>query len=206
MWPVVGADGGACWFGHDDNLEEDPPCRDVAATSCRVVVATAWDGLAGRVRRLERIVEQIGCVLVPQITKGDVDGFVGEQIGAVPVPQIWEPIGEVVQLSPQERVQNCMPEQIVGVPVPQLMEAVVEVTPQERVQNRFPEKIVGVPCASDHGGSRGSFSSYTTGTRAGSYAGADYRPPCASDYGGSCGSCAFYTTAARAESSSEALR
>ena len=23
----------ACWFAHDDDLEEDPPCRDVAATS-----------------------------------------------------------------------------------------------------------------------------------------------------------------------------
>ena len=52
-----------CWFGHDDDLEEDPPCRDVAATSCRVVAATAVDGLAGRVRRLERIMEQIGVCL-----------------------------------------------------------------------------------------------------------------------------------------------
>ena len=57
-----------------------------------------------RVTRLERVVEQIGSVLVPQITKRDVEGFqqnrVGEQIGAVPVPQNWEPTGEVVQLSP----------------------------------------------------------------------------------------------------------
>ena len=109
---------GACWFGHDD-LEGFPLCRDVAATSL--------DGLAGRVRRFERIVEQIG---------------------AVPVPQIGEPIGEVVQLSPQERVQNCTPEQIVGVPVPQLMEAVVEVfppTPQECVQGRLQEQIMDLP-------------------------------------------------------------
>ena len=71
---------GRYWFGHDD-LEEDPPCRDVAASSCRVDAATASLGLAGRVRRLERIVEQIGGLLVPQALKGDVDGLVGEQIG-----------------------------------------------------------------------------------------------------------------------------
>ena len=86
---------------------------------------------------------------MPQIMKGDVDGFlqnrVGEQIGAVPVPQIWEPIGEVVQLSPQERAQNCTPEQISGVPVPQIMEAVVEVFPQECVQSRLPEQIMDFP-------------------------------------------------------------
>ena len=85
--------------------------------------------------------EQIGGVLVPQILKGDVEGFqqnsVVEQIVGAPAPQNWEPIGE--------RVQNCFPEQIVGIPVPQLMEAVVEVTPQERVQNRTPELIVDVP-------------------------------------------------------------
>ena len=47
-----------------------------------------------------------------------------------------------------ERVQNRTPEQIVDVPVPQLMEAIVEVlpsSPQERVQNRTPEQIVDVP-------------------------------------------------------------
>ena len=83
---------GSYWFEHDDDLKVDPPCRDVAATSCCVVAATASVELEGRVRRLERIVEQMGSVLVPQIMKGDVDGFVGQQIGAVPVPQIWEPI------------------------------------------------------------------------------------------------------------------
>ena len=56
---------GRCWFGLDDDLGQDPPCRDVAATSCRVVAATASVELAGRVRRLERIVEQIGDVRVP---------------------------------------------------------------------------------------------------------------------------------------------
>ena len=144
---------GRCWFGHDD-LEGDPPCRDVAATSCRVDAATASHGLAGRVRRLERFVEQVGGVREPQILKGDVDGFVGEQIAAVPVPQIWEPIGEVVQLSQRERVQNRMPEQVVDLPsdygggftewimdstMPQIMEDGLPAVPQECVQNRTPE-------------------------------------------------------------------
>ena len=91
--------------------------------------------------------EQIGGVLVPQIMKWDVDGFqdrVGEQIVAVPVHQFWEPFSEVIQISPQERVQNCMPEQIMDSSVP-LMEAVSKVTLQERVQNPFPEQSVGVP-------------------------------------------------------------
>ena len=118
----------ACWYSHDDDPVEDPPCRVDAATSSDLLV---------RVRRLERIVEQIGGVLVPQILKGDVEGFqqnaVVEQIVGAPAPQTWEPIGE--------RVQNVFPEQIVGIPVPQLMEAVVEVTPQERVQNCFPSRF-----------------------------------------------------------------
>ena len=106
----------ACWFSHDDDPEEDPPCR--------VDAATASLGLAGRVRRLERIVEQIGGVLVPQI---------------------WEPIGEVVQLSPRERVQNRTPEQVMDSSVPPIMEDNLPFVPQERVQNRTPDQIVGIP-------------------------------------------------------------
>ena len=136
---------GRCWFSHDDDPEEDPPCRDVAATSCRVGAATASLGLPGRVRRPERIVGQIGGVLVPLASKGDVDGLVGEQIGAVLVPQIWEPIGEVVQLSPRERVQNRTLDQIVGIPVPQIMEVSLPALPQERVQNRTLVQIVDIP-------------------------------------------------------------
>ena len=118
----------ACWFGHDDDLEE---VRRLAALFPRLL----------------RTGVRVGCACATD-HEGDVDGFhhrVGEQIGAVPVPQIWEPVGEVVQLSPQERVQNCTPEQIMDSSVPQLLEAVVEVTPQERVLNRTQEQIVGVP-------------------------------------------------------------
>ena len=79
------------------------PCRDDAATA---------NELVARIQRLERLVEQIGAVLVPQIMKGDVDGLVGEQIGTVPVLQIWEPIVDGPHLVPQERVQNRTPEQV----------------------------------------------------------------------------------------------
>ena len=146
---------GACWFGHDDDLEGVPPCRDVAATSCRVDAATASD-LVVRVRRLERIVEQIGGVLVPQILEGDVDvlqhipqervqNSAVELIGGVPAPQIWEPIVDGPHHVPRERVQNRTPEQIMGSPVPQIMEDGLPVVPLEREQNRTPEQIVGVP-------------------------------------------------------------
>ena len=79
-----------------------------------------------------------------------MDGSVVEQI----VLQIWEPVGE--------RVQNRVPEQIMDSSVPQLMEAVVEVIPQERVQNRFPGADYGFPRASAHGGRRGSYTTGTT--------------------------------------------
>ena len=71
-----------------------------------------------------------------------------EQIVGAPVPQIWEPIVEGVQLAPQERVENRIPDPIVDIPVPQILEAAVEVvssTPQERVQNHMREQIVDVP-------------------------------------------------------------
>ena len=144
MWPVVGADGHvrtACMedvgSGTMTISIRTRLAATLLATSCRVGAATASVELPGRVRRLERIVKQIGDVLVPQIKKGDVDGSVVEQIVGALVRQIWEPNGE--------RVQNSFPEQIMGVPVPQLMEAVVEVFPQERVQNSSPEQIMGVP-------------------------------------------------------------
>ena len=111
----------------------------------RTCLAATASGLLVRVRRLERIVDQIGGVLVPQIKKGDVDGFVEEQIGAVPLPQIWEPIVDGLHLVPQVRVQNSMPEQIVDVPVHQITGDSSLGVPQERVQNRTPEQIVVVP-------------------------------------------------------------
>ena len=81
---------------HDDDLKLDPPCRDVAATSCRPVAATASVELEGRVRRLERTVEQIGGVLVPQGTRAE-SGF-PEQIMDSSVPQLTEAVVEVTPL------------------------------------------------------------------------------------------------------------
>ena len=143
-----------------------PTSDDVAASSgtgrdlpvlCRDVAATASLGeLAERVSRLERIVEQIGGVLLPQNMKDIVEGMqhvpeervqnsVVEQIGCVPAPQIWEPIVESVQVILQER-ENRTQQQIVEVPVPRIMEAAV---------------------------GRGSCACYTTGTRAASHPGTD---------------------------------
>ena len=85
-------------------------------------------------------------------------------------------------------MENRFPEHIMDLPVPQLMEAVVEVTPQERVQNRTQEQIADTLCLSCEG-----FAFHTTGARAESYARADcgFR---ASVHGGSFGSRAVYTT------------
>ena len=93
-----------------------------------------------------------------------------------------------------------------GVPVPQLMEAVVEVTPQESMQNRMPEQIVGCPRASDHRGPRGRYAYYTSGARAELHAGADRGCPRASDLGGPRGSCVVSATGTRAESHAGADR
>ena len=99
--------------------------------------AAPADGLMERVLRLERIVEQIGCVLLPQNMKDIVEGVphvpvkraqnpVVEQIGGAPAPQIWEPVAEGVRLIPQERAESYSGADCV------------------------------CPCASDHGGCRGS--------------------------------------------------
>ena len=95
-------------------------CCDVLPRWCCDCLAGFW----GRVRRLERIVEQIG---------------------AVPVPQIWEPIGEVVQLSPRERVQNRTLEQVMDSSMLPIMEVSLPFVPHQRVQNRTPDQIVGIP-------------------------------------------------------------
>ena len=63
-----------------------------------------------------------------------------EQIVDVLVPQITEDNLPVIQ----ERVQNCTPEQIVDVLVPQIMEDSLPVVPQERVQHRTQEQMVDV--------------------------------------------------------------
>ena len=83
----------------------------------------------------------------------------GEQIVAVPVPQIGEPVGEVVQLAPRERVQSRTPEQIMDFPVPQNMEvyAIIVRAPSTGVRaESYAGSDRGCSCTSDHGGCRGS--------------------------------------------------
>ena len=43
------------------------------------------------------------------------------------VPQVMKEIGEVVRLIPQERISERIAEQIVDIPVPQIVEEIVEV-------------------------------------------------------------------------------
>ena len=53
-----------------------------------LLAATASDGLAGRVRRLEWIVEQIGSVLLPQNMKEDAASCRGADRGRASAPDL----------------------------------------------------------------------------------------------------------------------
>ena len=127
--------------------------RDHPVLGCDVAASASLDELAERVLRLERIVEQIGCVLLPQNMKDILEGVqhvplervqnsVVEQIVGAPTPQTWEPLVEGVQVIPQEHVPYRIPDPIVGVSVRQTTEDGFPVVPQERVQNRLPEQIM----------------------------------------------------------------
>ena len=64
------------------------------------------------------------------------------------VPKIVDEIPEIVQLIPQERVQQHTMEQIVHVLQPQAVEEMVEVVqiiPQQRISKRIIDRIVDVP-------------------------------------------------------------
>ena len=128
-----------CWFRHDDeeDVEEVPLCRDVAASACSSGLVLAQ--IKELVSRIQGLLDQIVDVPVPKVT-GEIPVFVG----------VWEEIVDAIQPVPQEQVfeecvQNRFPEQIMDSPVPQLMEAVVEEKPQERVQNRVLEQIMDSP-------------------------------------------------------------
>ena len=104
-------------------------------------------------------------------------GLSGSRSGPCQCPRFGSLSLKEAHLVPRERVQNRTPEQVmiplclrswrtacwsyhksafkivrpeqtVGVPVPQIIEAVLPI-PQERVQNRTLEQIFGFPCASD---------------------------------------------------------
>ena len=148
-----------CFFGHSPGevAAESEVGRD-HPVPCRDVAATALNELTKEVQRLERVLEQIGGVSVPQLTESLVDdpqrapqehvrNCVVEQIKSVLVPQIWEPVVDL-QLVPQERVQNRLGEDFMDVPVPLIKDEIVDsvqVSPQERVQNLARELFVDVP-------------------------------------------------------------
>ena len=100
---------------------------------------------------MEEIVESVQLVdvgfPVPQITED-----MGERVQdrtpelGILVPQIVEEVPvDIVLSTPQERAQNLVGEQIVGVPVPQVMEEGLHLVPQERVLKCTPEQLVDVP-------------------------------------------------------------
>ena len=104
-----------CWFPHGDeeDVEEVPLCRDVAASACSLGLVRAQ--IKELVSRIQGLLDQIVDVPVPKVT-GEIPVFCG----------VWEEIVDAIQLMPQEQVfeecvQNRVPEQIMGVLVPQLM-------------------------------------------------------------------------------------
>ena len=72
----------------------------------------------------------------------------------VPTIQTVQKAVEVIQLVPHERIQERIAEQVVDIPLPQIMEEMMEVVlfiPRTR-QNRTVEKIVDVSISPDSGG------------------------------------------------------
>ena len=140
----------ACWFGHDDDLEGVPLCRDVAATSSLPLDTELGD-------RVLQVLEQIVEVLkvLPERIASQLKGWscderiserLGEQTVDLPVPPVMESVEMQLEcvteqitdlFVPQilgERVQNCTPEQTMVFSVPLIVE--------ECVQNRTPEQII----------------------------------------------------------------
>ena len=128
-----------CWFGHDDDLEEVSPCRDVAATST-LPLRTGMPVFVGS--------EAESVVPVKQVTEEIVD-FVGQWEKIVDAPvllrsldvelgdrvlQVLEQIVEVLKVLPEqiaselkgwgyeERISERSGEQqTVDLPVPQVI-------------------------------------------------------------------------------------
>ena len=172
-----------CWFLHDEDGEG---CARAAIPLPPASLLVRLSSLLEQIAEVLKVIQQR---IVEPIVDGPVQlaEFVGawEQIVDVLVARTMEDDVGVVRFTPQERVQNCTPEQVMDSPVPQIIEAVL------------PDHIAGIPCASDHGG---QLAVRTTGTRAKSCCGADCGFPCASDHRGRCAGFVFFTFGARAES------
>ena len=151
-----------CWRGHTCPYHARKCCcilhdEDGEGSACAATARAAFPlPPASLLVRLSSLLEQMAEVLKviqQRIVEPIVDGpvplaeFVGvwEQIVDVPVLRTMEDDVGVVRSTPQERVQNRVLEQIVGVLVPHTMEDGLPVVPQERVLHRTQEQIVGVP-------------------------------------------------------------
>ena len=158
-----------CWRGHTCPYHARKCCcilhdEDGEGSACAATAPAAFPlPPASLLVRLSSLLEQIADVLKviqQRIVEPIVDGpvplaeFVGvwEQIVDVPVLRTMEDDVGVVRFTPQERVQNRTPEQVMDSPVPQIIENSLPFAPQEHVQCRVPEQAVGCPRASDHGG------------------------------------------------------
>ena len=126
----------ACWFGHDDDLEGVPLCRDVAATSSLPLRtgSPVFAGLEADTVVTKEIVDYVGqweeIVDVPVLLRS-LDTELGDR-----VLQVLEQIVEVLKVLPEriasqlkgwsydERISERLGEQTVDLPVPQVMESV----------------------------------------------------------------------------------
>ena len=123
-----------CWFLHDEDGE---------GSACAATARAAFP-LPSASLLLEMIQQRIVEPIVDEPVL--LAEFVGvwEQIVDVPVLRTMEDDVGVVRFTPQERVQNRTPVQVMDFPVPQIIENSLPFAPQEHVQYRVPEQAVGV--------------------------------------------------------------
>ena len=123
---------GRCWFGHDD-LEEDPPCRDVAATSSLPLRtgSPVFAGLEADTVVTKEIVDYAGqweeIVDVP-VPSRSLDTELGDR-----VLQVLEQIVEVLKVLPEQ-----IASQLKGWGY------------DERISERFGEQTVGLARPASH--------------------------------------------------------
>ena len=140
-----------CWFRHDDeeDVEEVPLCRDVAASACSSGLVFAQ--IKELVSRIQGLLDQIVDVPVPKVT-GEIPVFVG----------VWEEIVDAIQPVPQEQVfeecvQNRVLEQDCGFPRASAHGGRRGSYTTGACAESYSGADCGFPRASDHGGNRGEF-------------------------------------------------
>ena len=155
-----------CWFLHDDD-GEGSACAATARAAFPLPPASLLVRLSSLLEQIADVLKVIQQRIVEPIVDGPVQlpEFVGvwEQIVDVPVLRTMEDDVGVVRFTPQERVQNRTPEQVMDSPVPQIIENSLPFAPQEHVQCRVPEQAVGVLVPQI---TEGQLTDRTTGARA----------------------------------------